>query len=132
MSTTRTFIMPNRPLTWLITGCSSGFGLTLTRFAQSHGHHVIATSRNPSKTPDLVVEVKSKGGDWLTLDVDSPQDCTDAISHIESSGKYVDVLVNNAGYSIFAAVEQLTEEEVNQGSGAGDEGEAIWGDSKYE
>lgn len=68
MSTSPTFTMPNRPLTWLITGCSSGFGLTLTRFAQLHGHHVIATSRNPSRTPDLVEEVKSKGGDWLTLD----------------------------------------------------------------
>ncbi|KAL4788452.1 putative short-chain oxidoreductase [Aspergillus varians] len=59
--------------TWLITGCSSGFGLSLTRAAQAGGHKVIATSRNPSRTPDLVSEIESKGGKSAQLDVDSPQ-----------------------------------------------------------
>ncbi|KAI4171643.1 MAG: hypothetical protein LQ343_004121 [Gyalolechia ehrenbergii] len=65
--------MPKRKLTWLITGCSSGFGLSLTRIGQANGHKVVATSRNPSKTPDLVSEVESKGGKWLQLDVDDPE-----------------------------------------------------------
>lgn len=109
MSETK-FTTPSRPLTWLITGCSSGLGLALVREVQSHGDMVIATSRNPSKNPDLVAEVVSKGGKWLPLDV------TDLSSHglieeLEQSGTHIDVLVNNAGGSIHGAVEHLDEDE---------------------
>ena len=107
------FSLPKRPLTWLITGCSSGFGLTIARAVQSHGHVVIATSRNPSRSPDLVAEVESKGGKWLKLDVDDPN-CAQAIEDLEASGQQVDVLVNNAGSSIHACVEQFTEEDVRR------------------
>ena len=68
------FVKPNRPLTWLITGASSGFGLSLSRLVLAGGHTLIATSRNPSRTPDLVKEVESRGNGskWLKLDVDDP------------------------------------------------------------
>ena len=105
--------MPKRPLTWLITGCSSGFSLSLSRAVQSHGHTLIATSRNPSRTPDLVAEVESKDGKWLKLDVDD-NNCGQVIEDLEASGQYVDVLVNNAGSSIHACVEQFTEDEVRR------------------
>jgi NAD(P)-dependent dehydrogenase (short-subunit alcohol dehydrogenase family) len=105
--------MPQRPLVWLITGCSSGFGLTLARAVQSHGHILIATSRNPSRTPDLVAEVETKGGKWLKMDVDDVN-CAQIIEDLEASGNRVDVLVNNAGFSIHACVEQFTEEEVRR------------------
>ncbi|KAL4867452.1 hypothetical protein BDV12DRAFT_171232 [Aspergillus spectabilis] len=98
-------------LTWLITGCSSGFGLSLTRAVQAGGHRVIATSRNPSRTPELVAEIESKGGKWVKLDVDSP-DSGNVITELESGGEHIDVLVNNAGYSIYAPIETVTEEEV--------------------
>ncbi|KAJ5749142.1 Short-chain oxidoreductase [Penicillium nucicola] len=88
-------MMATPKLTWLITGCSSGFGLSLTRAAQAGGHKVIATSRNPSRTPDLVTEIESKGGKWL-----------------EANGHHIDVLVNNAGYCTFAPVETFEEDEV--------------------
>ncbi|SLM36334.1 short-chain oxidoreductase [Lasallia pustulata] len=108
-----TFTMPKSPLTWLITGCSSGFGLALVRAVQSHGHTLIATSRNPSRTPDLVAEVEGKCGKWLQLDVDDPN-CAQVIEDLEALGQHVDVLVNNAGFSIHACVEQFTEEEVRR------------------
>ncbi|KAL4991800.1 hypothetical protein BDW68DRAFT_198088 [Aspergillus falconensis] len=98
-------------LTWLITGCSSGFGLSLCRAAQAGGHRVIATSRNPQRTPELVAEIESRGGKWVQLDVDSP-DSGNVINELEKSGEHVDVLVNNAGYAIYAPVETVTEEEV--------------------
>ncbi|KAJ5497535.1 Short-chain oxidoreductase [Penicillium fimorum] len=98
-------------LTWLITGCSSGFGLSLTRAAQAGGHKVIATSRNPSRTPDLVAEIESKGGKWVQLDVDAP-DSGNVITELESGGDHIDVLVNNAGYSIYAPIETFEEQEV--------------------
>jgi NADP-dependent 3-hydroxy acid dehydrogenase YdfG len=105
------FIMTTTKLTWLITGCSSGFGLSLTRAAQAGGHKVIATSRSPSRTPDLVAEIESKGGKWVQLDVDS-RDCGDVITELEGSSDHIDVLVNNAGYSIYAPIETSEEEEV--------------------
>jgi len=109
MSTT--FTTPKRPLTWLITGCSSGFGLSLTRTAQAGGHTVIATSRNPSRTPALVAEVEGKGGKWLQLDVDSPTSAQ-VVEDLETSGQQIDVLVNNAGFSIHSPVEAFAEEEL--------------------
>ena len=105
-----TFTTPDRPLTWLITGCSSGFGLHLTREVQSHGHTVIATSRNPSRTPELVAEVEAKGGRWLALDV-TDRDCGRVISDLEEAGTHIDVLVNNAGASIHGTVEGLSDDE---------------------
>ncbi|TVY73439.1 putative oxidoreductase [Lachnellula suecica] len=59
----------DKPLVWFITGCSSGFGLTLAMLALRSGHKVIATSRNPSKTPELLQQVESQGGIWLELDI---------------------------------------------------------------
>ncbi|KAI9742145.1 MAG: hypothetical protein M1818_004045 [Claussenomyces sp. TS43310] len=106
-----TFSIPKKHLTWLITGCSSGFGLSLTRIALAGGHTVIATSRNPLRTPELVAEVEGKGGRWLQLDVDSP-DSARVIENLEQSGQEIDVLVNNAGFSIYAPVEIFAEDEV--------------------
>ncbi|KAK3308418.1 uncharacterized protein B0T15DRAFT_107627 [Chaetomium strumarium] len=106
---------PTRPLTFLITGCSSGFGLSLSRIVLAHGHHLIATSRNPGRTPDLVAEVESRGGRWLALDVDDPASGS-LVDSLEKKaggmGTHIDVLVNNAGYSIHAPVETFTEEEL--------------------
>lgn len=106
-----TFTKPKKKLTWLITGSSSGFGLSLVRIAQAGGHTVIATSRNPSRTPELVAEVEARGGKWLQLDVDSSSSAQ-VIEEVEKSGHEIDVLVNNAGYSIFAPVETFAEDEI--------------------
>ncbi|KAI1775753.1 putative short-chain oxidoreductase [Hypoxylon cercidicola] len=108
-----TFTKPKNQLTWLITGCSSGFGLSLTRIALAAGHTVIATSRNPSRTPELVAEVEGKGGRWLKLDVDD-RNSTSVVEELEKSGAEVDVLVNNAGYAILSPVETATEDELRK------------------
>ena len=106
------FTTPKRQLTFLITGCSSGFGLSLIRAVLAAGQHrVVATSRNPSRTPELVREVERAGGRWLALDVDDPHSDR-AIADPEQARLGVDVLVNNAGFSVFAAVESTTEAEV--------------------
>ncbi|KAI1646591.1 putative short-chain oxidoreductase [Daldinia loculata] len=105
------FTKPKEKLTWFITGCSSGFGLSLTRIVLDKGHTVIATSRNPSRTPELVAEVESKGGRWLKLDVND-HNSPEVIEELERSGVEIDVLVNNAGYSILTPVELATEDEI--------------------
>jgi NAD(P)-dependent dehydrogenase (short-subunit alcohol dehydrogenase family) len=107
-----TISIPKRPLTWLITGCSSGFGLSLVRAVQAGGHTVIATSRNPARTPDLVAEIESKGGSkWIKLDVND-RNCGAVIHDLEKSSVEIDVLVNNAGFVTIAPVETTTEAEL--------------------
>jgi NAD(P)-dependent dehydrogenase (short-subunit alcohol dehydrogenase family) len=111
---TPTFTKPNRPLTWLITGCSSGLGLSLARAAQSNHHIVIATSRQPSRTPELVTEITQNGGEWHPLDVNSLTAASELLLKLETAGHKIDILVNNAGYAILGAVEQISDEELRR------------------
>lgn len=99
------------PLTWFITGASTGFGLALTRLALARGHKVIATSRDPSRIPELVAQVRQKGGDWLSLDVDDGA-AHEVIGRLEARGTAIDVLVNNAGRSLHGPAESIAEDEV--------------------
>ncbi|KAI2614213.1 putative short-chain oxidoreductase [Hypoxylon fragiforme] len=112
------FTKPKTQLTWLITGCSSGLGLSLARLALSQGHTVIATSRNPSSTPLLVSEVENyphhhqNKSRWIQLDVDD-RASSDIVERLEKEdGIEIDVLVNNAGFSVLAPVETASEDEV--------------------
>lgn len=96
--------------TWLITGCSSGFGQRLALAAAQRGDQVIATARTPETIADMA---EPFGGRMITL----PLDVTDAASAraavakaVESFGGF-DVLVNNAGYGLFGAIEEGTPEE---------------------
>ncbi|KAH8197578.1 hypothetical protein TruAng_008262 [Truncatella angustata] len=100
-----------KPLTWLITGCSSGFGLQIARHALAAGHEVIATSRVPSKNPDLVQEIEAAGARWLSLDVNSTKSAN-VIIDLEERGTHIDVLVNSAGIGLAGPVEAFSEEEI--------------------
>jgi NAD(P)-dependent dehydrogenase (short-subunit alcohol dehydrogenase family) len=96
----------SKSLVWLITGCSSGFGTSLSTIALKAGHKVIATSHNPSKNPELVKQIEELGGTWLALDVSGS---TEHLQNVidESKRKFgrIDVLVNNAGIGIIGALE---------------------------
>jgi NAD(P)-dependent dehydrogenase (short-subunit alcohol dehydrogenase family) len=95
-----------KPLIWLITGCSSGFGTALSLIALKNGHKVIATSRNPSKNPELVKQVESYGGIWLPLDITSqPSEFQKVIDAGIAKFGGIDVLVNNAGIAILGPLE---------------------------
>lgn len=87
-----------KQLVWLITGCSSGVGLSLTRSTLAAGHKVIATSRNPAKTPEVVDEITSNGNaTWMQLDVAADNLEQDVEACFQKFGR-VDVVVNNAGF----------------------------------
>lgn len=106
-----------KPLTWLITGCSSGFGLQMARHALAAGHRVIATSRDPSRTPELVSEIEGASpagrGRWAALDVTASSEAMDALlDKLESEGSQVDVLVNSAGFATAGAAEAFSDAEV--------------------
>ncbi|TVY19167.1 putative oxidoreductase [Lachnellula arida] len=100
------------PPIWLITGCSSGFGKSLALLALRSGHKVIATSRNPSKTPDLVSQVEKLGGVWHALDVCSPEpELAKAIEKATNVWGRIDILVNAAGYALLGAFETISDKE---------------------
>ncbi|KAI1325901.1 retinol dehydrogenase 8 [Xylariaceae sp. FL0255] len=94
---------------WLITGCSSGIGAALaTRLATTTSSRVVATARNVSalaylKDDNNVLKV--------ALNVTSPESIDEAFRQaVEKFGR-VDVVVNNAGYTIFGDEEAMTLEE---------------------
>ncbi|KAL4912093.1 hypothetical protein BDW62DRAFT_215292 [Aspergillus aurantiobrunneus] len=96
------------PLVWLITGTSSGFGSEFVTQALSRGDKVIATARNISK----ISHFKKLGAEALTLDITSQQPDLDAkaAEAISVFGR-VDVLVNNAAYTQFGFLEDMSEED---------------------
>ena len=100
-------------LTWLITGSSSGLGLAFAREILAQGHNLIATSRNPDKDSKLVEEVQSNAqGRWRTMDVSWPRQQIERVTR-EAWEDFdgIDVLINNAGYSILGAAEDIPEDK---------------------
>jgi len=85
---------------WLITGCSTGLGLSLARAVASRpGEKVIATSRNPASSPEAVREItRNENAVWETLDVSS-HDLENQLSDIVAKHGPIDILINNAGYA---------------------------------
>jgi NAD(P)-dependent dehydrogenase (short-subunit alcohol dehydrogenase family) len=66
----------------------------------------VASSRNPSKTPEKVNEVEHLGGKWVYMDVASPQ-LEDQVKAALAVYGRIDVLVNNAGIGMGGAVEDF-------------------------
>jgi NAD(P)-dependent dehydrogenase (short-subunit alcohol dehydrogenase family) len=88
----------------LITGASSGVGQSTARLLSQRGYRVFGTSRLTSAIEPTPVEM-------LSLDVRSDgsvRACVDAV--LNRSG-HIDVLINNAGYELAGALEELSLEE---------------------
>ena len=95
----------NMSRVFLITGGSSGLGLTLALIALRAGHDVVATARNPAKAMQAHPEVERLGGSWLALDVTHSETESIVKKTMEEHG--VNVLVNAAGYALLGAVEDM-------------------------
>jgi len=70
----------------------------LAKAVLAHGHRLIASSRNPSKSQDLVDHVTARGGHWIKLDTTAP-DLEAVVAKAEEIYGKIDILVNNAGKS---------------------------------
>ncbi|MGE0798256.1 MAG: oxidoreductase [Lautropia sp.] len=96
---------------WLITGCSSGLGRALAVAVLRRGQRCAVTARDPAALASL--------GDAhpdtclpLALDVCDDRSVVAAVAAVERRFGRIDVLVNNAGYGYFAAVEEGDDDEV--------------------
>src|SRR5688572_21937909 len=96
---------------WFITGTSSGFGRELALEALARGDSVVATSRDPGVLDDLARRAPERVLS-LRLDVTKASEIRSAVTAAYERFGVVDVLVNNAGYSIVGAVEETDEAEL--------------------
>jgi NAD(P)-dependent dehydrogenase (short-subunit alcohol dehydrogenase family) len=95
---------------WFITGTSTGFGHLLAKELLSRGDRVIATARDISKVEDLVREYPATARAF-TLDVTKPAEIESVAQQAIAAFGHVDVLVNNAGYGVNGAIEEVSEDE---------------------
>src|ERR1700743_2718001 len=98
------------PRTWFITGASTGFGRLLAEEVLKSGGKVIATARKLEKVADLE-EQYPKTAKAIALDVTDPGQVDSAVTQAFAIFGQVDVLVNNAGYGVAGAIEEVSEAE---------------------
>jgi NAD(P)-dependent dehydrogenase (short-subunit alcohol dehydrogenase family) len=105
--------MDNNKKVWFITGASKGFGLSLVKQLLDAGQIVAATSRNQS---ELVQAVNTQSNNFLPLQVDlvNESSVSLALQHTHEAFGKIDVVINNAGYGIGGAIEELTDAETRQ------------------
>ncbi|TRW79869.1 SDR family NAD(P)-dependent oxidoreductase [Mycolicibacterium sp. 018/SC-01/001] len=97
--------------TWFITGASRGFGSRMVAAALDAGDQVVATARRT----EGIADAHPNAGDRLlvhTLDVSDEVQAVAAVDAAVARFGGIDVVVNNAGYGIFGAVEEVSDREV--------------------
>lgn len=92
----------------LITGASSGIGLTVAKKLAAAGAHVLLVSRTEETLKEVQAEIHADGGqaDIFPCDLND-MDAIDTVSkQIIASVDHIDILINNAGRSIRRAVHE--------------------------
>jgi NADP-dependent 3-hydroxy acid dehydrogenase YdfG len=95
---------------WFITGASKGFGYVWTEAALARRDSVAAAARNIGSLDKL----KVKYGDRLlplTLDVGDKGAVDASVKQAHQRFGRIDVAINNAGYGLFGAIEEVSEQE---------------------
>jgi NAD(P)-dependent dehydrogenase (short-subunit alcohol dehydrogenase family) len=98
---------------WFITGASRGFGRSFAQAALAAGDRVAATARDTSALDDLVAE-HGEAVLPIELDVTDRDAAFAAIRQAKDRLGGLDVVVNNAGYGVAGAIEELSEEQARR------------------
>jgi NADP-dependent 3-hydroxy acid dehydrogenase YdfG len=96
---------------WFITGASRGFGRVWADAALQRGDKVAATARSLASIADL----KEKYGEnvlTIQLDVTKPEQVTAAVKQAHSHFGRLDIVLNNAGYSLVGTIEEASAADV--------------------
>lgn len=97
--------------TWFITGVSSGFGKELTKQLLAKGHVVVGTVRRLDSVSELTEQYPETFHADL-LDVTDPSAIRAAVDRWFETLGSIDVVVSNAGYGLFGAAEEYTDEQI--------------------
>jgi NAD(P)-dependent dehydrogenase (short-subunit alcohol dehydrogenase family) len=95
---------------WFITGTSRGLGRVWTEAALERGDRVVATARSADRLTDLV-ETHGDSVLPMTLDVTDRAAVHAAVARAHAHFGRLDVVLNNAGYGLFGAVEEVGEDQ---------------------
>ncbi|MDV7210616.1 SDR family oxidoreductase [Azotobacter beijerinckii] len=99
--------------TWLITGVSSGFGRQLTGQLLERGDCVVGTVRDTGKVTDLI-ERYPEAFHAEVLEVTDTAAIRELVERSFARLGRIDVIISNAGYGLFGAAEELTDEQIEQ------------------
>jgi NAD(P)-dependent dehydrogenase (short-subunit alcohol dehydrogenase family) len=103
--------MPADTTTWFVTGASRGFGRELTEQLLGRGHRVAATLRRPEQLGALAARHRDRL--WVrALDVTDTAQLRRVVAAAFADLGRVDVVVSNAGFGVFGAAEDLSDEQV--------------------
>ena len=97
---------------WFITGAGSGIGAATARAALKAGDRVVATGRNLDKVRNALSDVAGDRLVYVQLDVASEEQAKAAVDESMKAFGRIDVLVNNAGYSLLGNFEELSTTEI--------------------
>lgn len=97
--------------TWFITGTSTGLGRLMTERLLARGDRVIATLRKPGVLDDLLAKYDGQLH-VLLLDVTDTAAIRSAVQQAFASAGHIDVLVSNAGYGLFGAAEEVSDDQI--------------------
>jgi NAD(P)-dependent dehydrogenase (short-subunit alcohol dehydrogenase family) len=95
----------------MLTGCSSGFGMALASTLLARGNRVIATARQPSALGKLSAQYSGTCR-VFALDVTDANQVKTVVPQAAAAFGRLDVVVNNAGYGLVGAFEELGEEQI--------------------
>jgi NAD(P)-dependent dehydrogenase (short-subunit alcohol dehydrogenase family) len=100
----------------LITGSSSGIGFETSLLLARNGIYTYATMRNLSKSQEILDIAKKECLPLkvFTLDVTDEKSTQKAIDMVMYEQNRIDVIVNNAGYSLVGALEQISMDEIKE------------------
>ena len=96
---------------WFVTGGSRGLGRALAEEVLRHGDRLVVTAREAAAVEDLE-RAEPERARAVPLDVTDREGVTAAIAEVTRTFGRLDVVVNNAGYGQFGALEELSEEEL--------------------
>ena len=94
----------------LITGASSGIGFDSAQTLAKQGHRVYAAARRT----ELMEPLKAYGVKVFGMDVTDEESMKQGVETVIQAEGRIDVLINNAGYGYFGAIENVPLEEARR------------------